>query len=170
MKRQRGQTMIEFALMFPFMALFIFGMIYGGAMFMEYLNFSNNARQIAREISVLDNIDKRKDIIKSYSKEGKVGERTFTSFYEATRAIYFKDKDDKKITYNESGKLAYADNTNPEGAITPVDVVVEVTFERNNADLPNVLKWVGFPPETINPIIYRMRLEKEASDDTSSNP
>lgn len=161
--------MIEFALMFPFMALFIFGMIYGGAMFMEYLNFSNNARQIAREISVLDNIDKRDKIIKSYSDDGKDGEKEFAHFYTAIRTIsYTYEKQEKKDAEGnvviENGETVYEDNKNK-----PVDVVVTVTFTRNNEDLPNVLKWVGFPPKEINPIIYRMRLEKKASDDTSSD-
>ena len=166
MKLQRGQTMIEFALMLPFMALFIFGMIYGGAMFMEYLNFSNNARQIAREVSVLDNIDKREEIIKSYSDDGKDGEKTFASFYTAKREIFYtyeqqekKDTDGKVVTDPETGETVYEDNTKK-----PVDVVVTVTFTRENADLPNVLKWVGFPPKEIKPIVYRMRLEQKPTE------
>ena len=165
MKRQRGQTMIEFALMLPFMALFIFGMIYGGAMFMEYLNFSNNARQIAREVSVLENVDKRADIIKSYSDADKDGEKTFFHFYTAIRTIsYTYEKQEKKdengnVVKDDEGKTVYEDNTEK-----PVDVVVTVTFTRENKDLPNVLKWVGFPPEEIKPIVYRMRLEQKASN------
>ena len=163
MKRQRGQTMIEFALMLPFMALFIFGMIYGGAMFMEYLNFSNNARQIAREVSVLANEEERDNIIKSYSEEGKDGEKTFPHFYKAIRTISYtyekrekKDAEGNVVTDPETGETVYEDK--------PVDVVVTVTFTRENKDLPNVLKWVGFPPKEIKPIVYRMRLEQKPTE------
>lgn len=153
MKRQRGQTMVEFALMVPFMALFIFGMIYGGAMFMQYLNFSNEARQIAREISVLENVDSREYIIQT--KYGATTE--FARFYKATRTISYTYE--KKT--NEDGTTTDEDDTTK-----PVDVVVKVTFERNNEDLPWILYKVGFPPQTINPIIYQMRLEKKPSSET----
>ena len=142
MKLQRGQTMIEFALMLPFMALFIFGMIYGGAMFMEYLDFSNQARQIARDIAVLDSEDKRAALIDSYKETAK-----FTRFYNMERTIHFVDENDNIVEPSEG-----------------YNVRVMVTFTRENKDLPNILKWVGFPPETINPIVYYMKLEKKTYD------
>ena len=52
MKRQKGQSAVEFALMAPIVFTLILGMIYGGVMFMDYLNFNNQARTIAREISL----------------------------------------------------------------------------------------------------------------------
>lgn len=166
MKQQRGQTMVEFALMLPFMVLFILGMIYGGAMFMEYLNFSNNARQIAREVSVLENVDNREDIIKSYSDDGKDGEKKFAHFYTATRKIFYTYEKKTVTVTNTDGETT---ETEENDTSKPVDVVVMVEFKRDNADLPNILKWVGFPPEEINPIVYRMRLEKKPSQETSSD-
>lgn len=53
MKRQRGQSALEFALMAPLILLIVFGAIYGGIMFMQFLNYSNEARTIARQIAVL---------------------------------------------------------------------------------------------------------------------
>lgn len=140
MKRQRGQAMVEFALMFPLMALMIFGMIYGAIIFMEYLDFSNGARTIARNIAVLENEDKREDLILRYGFEKK-----FTRFYTATRTIEY--------TY-DINDLEEED---------PIDIVVKVTFTRNNKDLPWILYKVGFPPETIKPIEYHMKLEKKNS-------
>ena len=52
MKRQKGQSAVEFALMAPIVFTLILGMIYGGVMFMDYLNFNNQARTIAREVSI----------------------------------------------------------------------------------------------------------------------
>ena len=154
MKRQRGQTLVEFALILPLMALFIFGMIYGGAMFMQYLNFSNEARQIAREVSVLENVKNREDIITKYGQETEL-----SRFYTAVRKIYFVDKDNN-IVKNDAGNPVYNSDA--------VDVMVEVTFTRDNKDLPWILYKVGFPPENINPIIYRMRLEQKPTQETSS--
>ena len=167
MKLQRGQTLVEFALILPFMALFIFGMIYGGAMFMEYLNFSNDARQIAREVSVLANADDRENIIESYSDEKTAGEKNFSRFYKVKRKIYFtyeqqekKDAAGNVVKDPKTDETVYEDNTN-----NPIDVVVEVTFQRDNTDLPWVLYTIGFPPKEINPIVYRMRLEKKPSNE-----
>lgn len=143
MKRQRGQTMIEFALMLPFMALFIFGMIYGGAMFMEYLDFSNQARQIARDIAVLSNEEERADLVDNYKETAK-----FTRFYNMERTIYFVNEYDEIVGDASDG----------------YNVKVTVTFTRDNKDLPNILKWIGFPPETIKPIVYYMKLEKKPTD------
>lgn len=52
MRIQKGQSAVEFALMAPIVFMLIFGMIYGGIMFMDYLNFNNHARMIAREVSL----------------------------------------------------------------------------------------------------------------------
>lgn len=154
MKRQRGQTLVEFALILPLMALFIFGMIYGGAMFMQYLNFSNEARQIAREISVLENVTNREDIITKYGQETEL-----SRFYTAVRKIYFVDKDNNIVEDTDGNKVYNSD---------AVDVMVEVTFTRDNKDLPWILYKIGFPPQTINPIIYRMRLEQRPKNDETS--
>ena len=67
MRRQRGQTAVEFALMAPIIFLLIFGMIYGGIMFMDYLNFNNYARTIAREVSLTTNSTDRAELVKKYN-------------------------------------------------------------------------------------------------------
>ena len=52
MRKQKGQSAVEFALMAPIIFTLILGMIYGGVMFMDYLNCNNWARTIAREVSL----------------------------------------------------------------------------------------------------------------------
>ena len=139
MARQRGQALIEFALMAPMIFLFIFGMIYGAAIFMDYLNFSNDARTVARNIAVTTNETTRESLKAGYNANQK-----FTRFYTMTRTVSFVDADGNEVT----------------SSVDAQDVMVTVTFKRDNKDLPNVLKWVGFPPETVNPIKYTMKLEK----------
>ncbi len=67
MKRQKGQSAVEFALMAPIVFTLILGMIYGGVMFMDYLNFNNQARTIAREISLATPSD-RTALMDKYNK------------------------------------------------------------------------------------------------------
>ena len=67
MRRQRGQSAVEFALMAPLVFAIIFAMIYGGIMFMDYLNYNNYARTIAREVSLASSEDERSKIIQKYN-------------------------------------------------------------------------------------------------------
>ena len=130
MKVQRGQTMVEFALIAPMIFLMIFGMIWGGFMFMEYLRFSNDVRAAAREIAITDE-DNRVSLEKYYENE-------------------------LKKNYEENLPKLYTPDINiieEDG-----DVTVTVTFTRRN-DLPAVLMWVNFPPDKIPAIKYKMLIE-----------
>lgn len=136
MKRQHGQTLIEFALIAPLMFLLIFGMIYGGVMFVDYLNFNNEARTLARKIAVADS-SKRDELMKDYpAVDGKSFKRFYTVKMKADYSYAASDTNKKK----------------------PIDAVVVVTFERNNKDLPNIVRASGFPPERFA-IKYSMKLE-----------
>ena len=66
------------------------------------------------------------------------------SFYNVTQKVWVETKTDE--------------DTNKT---TLEDVVVEVEFARNNDDLPNVLNWMGWPPEKLRPLYYRMRIEQD---------
>ena len=135
MKKQRGQTLVEFALMAPMIFLLVFAMIYGGVMFMDYLNFCNEARTLARRIAVASTADRAK-LMEKYNTD--TGEE-FARFYKVNMTA------------------AYSPN-----AEKPVDAVVTVTFNRDNKDLPWVVYKIGFPPKSFK-IEYSMKLEKERS-------
>lgn len=139
MKRQRGQSALEFALMAPIVFLMIFAAIYGGIMFMDYLNFSNEARAIARQIAVSPN---KTAAIQKYSVSA--GGSTLERFYTV------------KITANT---VDSSGNEVSETSNSAEDVVVTVTFNRDNRDLPWIVYKVGFPPESFA-LQYRMKLEK----------
>ena len=53
--------------MAPIIFMIVFGMIYGGVMFMDYLNFNNHARMIAREVSLATPND-RETLKEKYNK------------------------------------------------------------------------------------------------------
>ena len=67
MRKQRGQSAVEFALMAPIVFAVIFATIYGGIMFMDYLNFNNYARTIAREVSLAQTTSDRDYLVKKYN-------------------------------------------------------------------------------------------------------
>ena len=143
MKRQHGQSAVEFALIAPIIFLMVFGMIYSGIMFMEYLHYSNAVRTAAREIAVtektyrLNTIKAKKKWLEDIYKE------------EVPGKLYRPTVD---ITPNTEAALN-----------TATDVIVTVKFEMNDAtfnSLPGILRRLEFPPKTINTLQYRMKLEK----------
>ena len=49
--RQKGQTLVEFAFVVPILIFLFLSIMYLGIMFMEYLQYSNAARDAARDIA-----------------------------------------------------------------------------------------------------------------------
>lgn len=140
MKKQRGQTMVEFALIAPMIFLMIFGMIWGGFMFMEYLRFSNDLRAAARDVALTD-VDKRETLEKQYQTD------LYNTYKEHLPELY-----EPKINVSDDGK----------------DAIITVTFTRRN-DLPAVLMWVNFPPDKIPMLEYRMKLEDTTGSGAGSS-
>ncbi len=120
------------------MFLLIFAMIYGGVMFIDYMNLNNDARALARRIAVADTTAERQALLEKYSANSSSLKR----FY------------DIKMTADYN----YADNDTTK----PIDAVVTVTFDRDNTDLPWIVYKVGFPPKHFE-IQYKMKLEKISS-------
>ncbi|MBR4642156.1 MAG: pilus assembly protein [Selenomonadaceae bacterium] len=139
MKRQQGQSAVEFALIVPLVCLLIFGGIYGGIMFIDYLNFCNEARTVARQIAVAS---KKAEAIAPYLNGTKAGVSSFDSFYKVTMTAVFIKEDGTEQPASEGAE----------------DVKVTVNFTRDNKDLPWIVYKVGFPPENFK-IVYRMKLE-----------
>ena len=50
--KEKGQAMVEFAVILPFMIALSVAIIYLGALFLDYTQYSNAARDIARDISL----------------------------------------------------------------------------------------------------------------------
>ena len=147
MKKQHGQSMVEFALIAPMVFLMIFGMIWGGYMFMEYLRFSNDVRAAARAVAVVDDADKRAALMESYTK-------SLEDMYRKELPTLYEPSVSFKEDINET-------DTNRR------DAVVTVTFTRRN-DLPAVLMWVNFPPDKIPALNYRMKIENTKTTEDST--
>lgn len=52
MKKHKGQSVVEFALVLPLFLFILFGIIYSGMMFHDYATLSNIARASTREAAV----------------------------------------------------------------------------------------------------------------------
>ena len=144
MNRQRGQSALEFALMSPLILLIIFGAIYGGGMFIQFMNYSNEARTIAREIAVASKVvatgetkSPREKLVESHNGVGVDSEgETLGGMYKVT-LITTLLKDGVATTNND-----------PEAK----EVGVRFEFDHGH-DFP-----FGFPPRTFA-ASYRMQLE-----------
>ena len=53
MKKRKGQSVVEFALVLPLFLFIMFGVIYTGMLFHDYATLSNIARTSAREAAVI---------------------------------------------------------------------------------------------------------------------
>jgi Flp pilus assembly protein TadG len=137
MKRQRGQSAVEFALLAPMILFMIFAAIYGGAMFIQFMNYSNEARTIAREIALQTDLTKRSDLVTQYNGKA-VGA---VSLYEVTAETVLLKRD--------ASNNVIATTSNDEEA---EEVNVCFNFE-HNIDFP-----FGFPPKHFS-ASYRMQLE-----------
>lgn len=100
MKRQRGQSAVEFALISPIIFLMIFAAIYGGAMFIQFMNMSNQARAIAREIAVADE-NYRQTLMKKNTGVGLTSDGKFAGIYKVTlNSAISDDGKDVVVTVN----------------------------------------------------------------------
>ena len=139
MCKQKGQSAVEFALVAPMFFLICFAAIYAGITFMDYLNFSNYARTVAREISltVNDDGDNQNQIDK--------------------RIEEINNKDTKDIELSS----LYEKTLNAEQVNSDVKVEVKFKLPEDNV-LPSILVNTGFPPKEFK-ITYIMPLEKVKS-------
>ena len=88
---QKGQSTVEFAFVVPFLVFLFFALIYGGMLFMDYIQYNNAARAIARDVAFTQNTDKEELESKYFNP--------LTSLYQASLtpppAI---DEDKKQVT------------------------------------------------------------------------
>ena len=137
MKRQRGQVIVEFALILPLFLLMIFGLIYSGMLFYDYSTVSNMARSVARERAITPISGEgaiRTDKIIKYYYDGK----KFTP-YRLVTGLYHPAANALKIK---------------EPTDADPDIIVTVTMELSNT---SHLMRIVLPPKYS--VVYHMRKE-----------
>lgn len=104
MGKQKGQSLIEFALVFPFFLFLILGIIYSGMLFYDYSTLSNIARSAARERAVADSSVRTSTIIGHYFVNNQFNPHIITSLYGPAKQNPFviqngaSDSDDIVVT------------------------------------------------------------------------
>lgn len=143
MTNQRGQASIEFAFIVPFVMFIILGGIYAGILFMDYIQYNNAARAIARDIA----------IDKSYKTEtanatvvNNLKTKYFnplTSLYTATLEKPVKDEENKQVK---------------------VTIILKMPDENRLG----LFDYIGFPPKELKHINYVMPIERDLRGDEES--
>ena len=156
--RQKGQTLVEFAFVVPIVVFLFLSILYFGMMFMEYLHYSNAARDAARDISVLQHWDSSSDISNRTEAVKRINAENFTE------SDLFK-KRYAPITKLYSSKwqatLLNSTGTKASDEDSAVDVKVTIRLTR---DAPLFLGSFHILPKELNTIEYIMKLEKKTNE------
>ena len=156
MKRQKGQVIIEFALILPLFLILLFGIIYCGMLFYDYISLSNIARSAAREAAIVQTLDDaQKGKIENYYT--KKMSSLLTSLYTPST-----DPSDPTSTYTIKVSEDYGEdgtpNTDDDG------VAVTIRMERN---VSSMLMEMMLPDEYT--IQYFMRRDEQSTTTTTNN-
>ena len=150
--KEKGQAMVEFAVILPFMIALSVAIIYLGALFLDYTQYSNAARDIARDISLqsavteTDIATSRKNLANQI-KNGNTSRYAvpLTNLYQPTWRVKFYKNDN-------------SESTNAKDA---VDVEVSVTLKKSeNLGIGGLLADWGVLPDELKTITFKMALEK----------
>lgn len=91
MKKQRGQAIVEFALVLPMFMMLLFFIFVSGFLFADYMTLSNVARSSAREAALGGDYD---TIVEKYANTKLLGNNN--NLYTWDRSISFSKDDDKE--------------------------------------------------------------------------
>jgi len=143
MKKQRGQAIVEFALVLPLFLIFIFGIVLSGMLFADYMTLSNVARSSAREAALTSDPENR-----GIGEKYKTETRLFTDLYTWDSTVITKNK--------------YSNLNNS------VTVTIRTTLNANFPGVSFMKFFTGdkFPPSKYD-IDYTMHSEVQASSSNS---
>ena len=140
MNRQKGQSVVEFALVIPLFLILIMGMIYGAFAYADYMQCTTSVREAARNIAMQTTPIKRRqkaDALKGNSYQ--------PALYKAKLYTEKYDVDVKE--------------SNDEN---PGTVEVSVTLKRKDNIKIIVL------PESLGPVTCTMPIEQEANNQNAN--
>ena len=133
MRKQKGQAVVEFALVLPIFLFFVWGIIYFGMLYADYLTLSNLARESARAASIQGSA-KYADIRTSYSNQ------TFRT------GLY---------TWTPDTGFAIGD---ADGDTSAVRVTLTANLNQNFPGV-GVLNYLGIPLPATYSVVYSMYKE-----------
>lgn len=123
MKKHKGQSVVEFALVLPLFLFIMFGIIYTGMMFHDYTTLSNIARSSAREAAISATYNYSE--IAKYYKDNQLDE-LMTSFYKKADSNPIVIERVKPSTEEEGVQSTINMQLNVKGFF--VDMILPKTF------------------------------------------
>ena len=146
MKKQKGQVIVEFAIVLPLFLFLIFGLIYSGMLFHDYSTLSNIARSAAREKAISTEATDAAIMEHYYdtaNKQFKGGLLT---------QLYKPVSEDNPIVFSKGNKTEM-DNEGHETTVEDADDIIVTIGMQLNTRLPFID--IVLPPN-FN-IVYHMR-------------
>lgn len=127
---QRGQALVEFALLLPFFLMMFFCMVYGGWVFTDYMTFSNIASSCARDAVINYELDENKNadytkVVARHATDGVIASLRSHAF------IWRPDKNGENNHY-----LSVTETKDPDTGDYAVKVII-------NADLDSGGSYLG---------------------------
>lgn len=137
---QKGQATVEFAFIVPFLIFIFLALVYGGILFMDYIQYNNAARAIARAAAF------------SQKTEFDAGDKAeFEKKFNPLTSLYSAEISEVKKNEQESTVTVQIDLTRN----TDLKLFRILTSDAENED-----EKIEFPPKHLKPIIYTMPIEK----------
>lgn len=143
MKNQKGQDIVEFALLFPVFMIIITGIMYVGFLFGDYVSLNNQARSIARDAAVVGHyttktVDGQTSTVDNYA----VLKNDYSNMIQnkgiVTGLYSFKKLDITEITEEDAKKDP---NVGPAGS---VQVILTMTLNKE-AGFGKLVSLLGIP-------------------------
>lgn len=145
---QRGQAVVEFAFVVPFLIFLFLALVYGGLLFMDYIQYNNAARAIARAAAFET---------AAFAEE--------KNFDDSEKAKFAADHF-HPLTSLYSAKISTLQMKKNSNTSRTVSITIDLT---RNPDLKlfQILtdsEDIQFPPLHLKPIIYTMPVEHTSND------
>ena len=150
MKRQKGQDIVEFALLLPIFLLVLCGIIYCGFMFGDYQTVQGIVRNAAREAAVVGRYTKSADPSQPKTDNYQIIEDKYNQILKEQKVIthlYVPDAD---------GVQVVATNDNNEKPENAVHATLKLELTKSDVSFVNYIQnVVGMPTEyVVNCFMY----------------
>ena len=136
---QKGQSIVEFAFISPFFIFLFLAIVYGGILFIDFIQYNNAARSIARDASFYFQKNHQASFSSSELAAFQQKFHPLTSLYSATIVSVYIDSNNSTVT-------------------------VTILLTRNEQlSLFHILSDdfdLQFPPKHLKPIVYTMPFER----------
>ena len=142
MSKQKGQSMVEFAFIVPGLIFIFLGLVYGGILFMDYIQYNNAARAIARAAAFSQ--------LEAVSKDALEQE-----YFNPLTSLYVAHiKEISTVGDGEAVKVIIELNRNEKLKL----------FSLLTSDTENEKDKIEFPPRKLKDIVYIMPIEQNSQE------